>query len=118
MAVGSWLSPGNRAEAHVKDRAQRLRYYFAVVGSLLLIGACWLFIRRMTLALHGVTTTGRIESFETRDMDDSESYVPVVTFRVSAHVGCSVGVGGLGHRHRGRALVLVTSFRVREEVQR
>jgi hypothetical protein len=47
----------------------------------LLVAACWLFIRRIAVALHGVTTMGRIESFETRDMDEAESYFPVVTFR-------------------------------------
>jgi hypothetical protein len=58
-----------------------LRFYLALVGSILLVGAGWLFARRIALVLHGVTTTGRIESFEARNMDDSEFYLPVVTFR-------------------------------------
>ena len=47
------------------------------------MGACWLFIRRFALVLGGVTTNGRIESFETRQdkEDDSEFHLPVVTFR-------------------------------------
>lgn len=57
-----------------------MRYYFAVVGAIFIAGALWLFVRRVGLAGSGVSTTGRIEGFEVRDIDDSISYLPVVSF--------------------------------------
>jgi hypothetical protein len=57
-----------------------LHYYFAVIGSICLIGAIWLFVRRLAVMLNGITTEGRIEAFETRESDDSIYYLPVVSF--------------------------------------
>jgi hypothetical protein len=69
-----------------RHAALPLRYYLAIVGSVLLAGACWLFVRRIALILSGVTASGRIEAFETRRSDDSGdkhdslSFFPVVSF--------------------------------------
>ena len=62
-----------------------MRNYLALIGSVLLVGACWVFVRRLALVIGGVSTVGRIESFEVRNGDDSTTYHPVVTFRDLEH---------------------------------
>jgi hypothetical protein len=57
-----------------------VRYYFAFVGIALLGTAGWMFWRRVALLAHGLATTGRIESYEARDLGDTVSYHPVVSF--------------------------------------
>lgn len=57
-----------------------MHYYFAIMGIALLGMACWLFWRRLTVLVSGVTTTGRIESHQSSEIDESVSYFPMVSF--------------------------------------
>ena len=57
-----------------------MRYYFALLGSILLVGAGWLLVRRLSLAWHGMAATGRVVAFEQREIDGSVSYLPIVSF--------------------------------------
>ena len=61
-------------------RYHYMRYYFAIIGIALLGMACWLFWRRFKILMTGVTTTGRVESYESREFDESISYLPVISF--------------------------------------
>ena len=57
-----------------------MRYYFAIIGIALLGMACWLFWHRLTVLVSGATATGRVESYESREFDESVGYLPVVSF--------------------------------------
>ncbi len=57
-----------------------MRAYFALVGFACWAGALILAARRLSVAISGVRTTGRIVAFETREDDGSVCYLPVVTF--------------------------------------
>jgi Protein of unknown function (DUF3592) len=57
-----------------------LRYYFAVIGIILIIGAAWLFVRRIVIYINGLATEGWIESYEKRESDDTVYYLPIVSF--------------------------------------
>ena len=57
-----------------------MRYYFAFVGVSLLGIACWLFLRRFSILMTGVTTIGRVESYESHEFDEWVTYRPVISF--------------------------------------
>jgi Protein of unknown function (DUF3592) len=57
-----------------------LHYYFAVIGTILIIGAAWLFVRRIVAYFNGLETEGWIESYEKRESDDTIYYLPIVSF--------------------------------------
>ena len=57
-------------------------YFFGIIGSILLIAACWLFVRSLVHLLKGATTVGTIESFRTSEFQGSMSYFPVIIFHV------------------------------------
>jgi hypothetical protein len=57
-----------------------LRYYFALIGAILMVAAAWLLVRRLALAAGGVATTGRVVAFEQREIDYALTYLPIVSF--------------------------------------
>jgi hypothetical protein len=57
-----------------------VQYFFILLASLFLLGAAWLFFRRITVFVGGVSTIGHVETFETRRNDDSITYLPVISF--------------------------------------
>lgn len=57
-----------------------MRLYFAFFAAVLIAGALWLLLRRLSVAASGRNTTGTIVAFESREDDGSLHYLPVVTF--------------------------------------
>lgn len=57
-----------------------MRLYFALIATLLIAGATWLFFRRLTVAAKGISVTGLVVAHETRDDDGTVFYLPVVAF--------------------------------------
>jgi hypothetical protein len=57
-----------------------MRLYFAFFAAVLIGGALWLLLRRVSVASSGRNTTGTIVAFESREDDGSVHYLPVVTF--------------------------------------
>ena len=60
-----------------------MKTYFIVLGTLCILMAVWLLIRRLRVLLAGCQTEGYIVSHETRESEDSLHYLPVVLFRDS-----------------------------------
>jgi Protein of unknown function (DUF3592) len=81
-----------------------MRYYFGGVGAVMLLIGCWLTIKRISILMSGVRTTGRIETYQLeRDgMDGTEYYFPVVSFEDEN-----------GQAHRFTSTSGVLSFRSR-----
>lgn len=57
-----------------------MRLYFAFVAIIFFVGALWLFLRRWSVATSGITVSGRIVAFESREDEESVYYLPVVSF--------------------------------------
>lgn len=55
--------------------------YFLVVAIILLGLAGFLFYRRLSTTLNGISITGKVVGHEVRTMDDSTSYQPIVEFK-------------------------------------
>lgn len=58
-----------------------LQTYFLVVGIILLLLAGFLFYRRLSATLNGISVIGQVVGHEVRTMDDSTSYLPIVEFK-------------------------------------
>ena len=57
-----------------------MRLYFAIVASMAIAAAAWLFVRRLKVAVKGVRVTGYVVAHEVRVDDGSLCYLPVITF--------------------------------------
>ncbi|MBY0409453.1 MAG: DUF3592 domain-containing protein [Burkholderiaceae bacterium] len=57
-----------------------MQTYFAVVGVLCLMLAAWLSARRLRAQFFGAVASGTVAGHETRESDDSISYLPVVIY--------------------------------------
>ena len=57
-----------------------MRTYFAVLAVACFVTALVLLVRRLSVVVKGVTSTGRVVAFETREDDGSRYYLPVVVF--------------------------------------
>ena len=57
-----------------------MRTYFAVVGVLCLAGAVWLTAWRLRVLLFGMVAQGTVIGHEAREIEESKSYIPVVSF--------------------------------------
>lgn len=84
-----------------------MRIYFAIIGGLLVILSAYLFIRRVSTQLYGATTSGVVVRIETREVDQSISYHPVVKY---------VDVTGTQHFFTSNSGVSATAFPVGTQV--
>jgi len=57
-----------------------VRYYFAFLAVLLIVGGAWLWLRRWRVASGGLNAAGRVVGFEERRDGDGSSWLPVVEF--------------------------------------
>lgn len=57
-----------------------MRSYFAFAAIVLIVGATLMFLRRWSVAVHGVTAFGKVVAFESREDDESIHYLPVIVF--------------------------------------
>ena len=48
-----------------------MRLHFAIVAALLIAHAGWLFVRRLAVATKGVSVTGYVVAYKTREEDGS-----------------------------------------------
>ncbi len=63
-----------------------MQLYFAVIGSLCIIASVVLMLRRIRVLLGGAVASGVVIGHESRRVDESESFLPVIRFQDSKGV--------------------------------